>query len=256
MAGELINVYIDGELLCNCYSSEIYFVTSTGLIIKHGTGDVTVAEWTYSGSNQFLGFSKTQGATTAEYGIGSSTQLVFINPTGHIYLYSVEVANPTVTYYKTTSTDLTSVADAIRAKGGTVASLVYPTGFVSAIDNLTADESEVTITLHGETIANDRYRLYFTASDVAKIINAWIVKVEIVSPATNVFVDSSLYTFYVSSKNDSPNSLCYFYMAGTNNKYFTFNPKTGVMVKFCGDDLIYDSENNYYYWVKFNGSSN
>ena len=35
--------------------------------------------------------------------------------------------------YLTTDTELTSVANAIRAKGGTSASLTYPNGFVSAI---------------------------------------------------------------------------------------------------------------------------
>lgn len=35
--------------------------------------------------------------------------------------------------YLTTDTDLTAVADAIRAKGGTSAALEYPDGFVSAI---------------------------------------------------------------------------------------------------------------------------
>ena len=35
--------------------------------------------------------------------------------------------------YLTNTTDLTAVADAIRAKGGTAAQLVYPSGFVSAI---------------------------------------------------------------------------------------------------------------------------
>lgn len=36
--------------------------------------------------------------------------------------------------YLTTDTELTSVADAIRTKGGTSADLTYPTGFVSAIN--------------------------------------------------------------------------------------------------------------------------
>lgn len=36
--------------------------------------------------------------------------------------------------YLTNTTDLTSVADAIRTKGGTTAQLVYPSGFVSAIN--------------------------------------------------------------------------------------------------------------------------
>lgn len=39
----------------------------------------------------------------------------------------------TVKEYLTNTADLTAVADAIRAKGGTAAQLVYPTGFVSAI---------------------------------------------------------------------------------------------------------------------------
>ena len=38
--------------------------------------------------------------------------------------------------YLTTDTDLTAVADAIRAKGGTSAQLAFPAGFVSAIDAL------------------------------------------------------------------------------------------------------------------------
>ena len=38
--------------------------------------------------------------------------------------------------YLTTDTELTSVANAIRTKGGTSASLVYPTGFVTAIQNI------------------------------------------------------------------------------------------------------------------------
>lgn len=38
--------------------------------------------------------------------------------------------------YLTNTADLTAVADAIRAKGGTSAQLVYPTGFVSAIQTI------------------------------------------------------------------------------------------------------------------------
>lgn len=39
-----------------------------------------------------------------------------------------------MTDYLTTDTELTSVANAIRTKGGTSAALTYPTGFVSAIE--------------------------------------------------------------------------------------------------------------------------
>lgn len=40
------------------------------------------------------------------------------------------------TKYLTTDTELTSVANAIRTKGGTSAALTYPAGFVSAIENI------------------------------------------------------------------------------------------------------------------------
>ena len=49
---------------------------------------------------------------------------------------------PVVTYV-TTSTELTSIANAIRTKGGTSAALVYPTGFVSAINDITPDPNYV-----------------------------------------------------------------------------------------------------------------
>ena len=38
--------------------------------------------------------------------------------------------------YLTTDTELTSIANAIRTKGGTQAQLTYPTGFVSAINDI------------------------------------------------------------------------------------------------------------------------
>ena len=52
--------------------------------------------------------------------------------------------------YTTTDTELTSVADAIRLKGGTQSPLVYPTGFVTAIGNIPTgggtDTSDATMT--------------------------------------------------------------------------------------------------------------
>jgi hypothetical protein len=51
------------------------------------------------------------------------------------------------TDYKTTDTELTSIANAIRTKGGTSASLVYPTGFVSAINDISTGGTMVTVTI-------------------------------------------------------------------------------------------------------------
>lgn len=49
--------------------------------------------------------------------------------------------------YLTNGTDLKKVADAIRAKGGTAAQLVYPSGFVSAIQAIqTGDPLQIVVT--------------------------------------------------------------------------------------------------------------
>lgn len=44
--------------------------------------------------------------------------------------------------YLTNTTELTAIADAIRAKGGTTASLVYPNSFVSAIEDIKSGGSD------------------------------------------------------------------------------------------------------------------
>lgn len=55
--------------------------------------------------------------------------------------------------YITNDTELTSIADAIRTKGGTSASLVYPSGFISAINAIptgsSIDVEALTITQNG-----------------------------------------------------------------------------------------------------------
>ena len=50
-----------------------------------------------------------------------------------------------MTDYLTTDTELTSIANAIRTKGGTSASLTYPTGFVDAIDAIPTGGSSSTL---------------------------------------------------------------------------------------------------------------
>lgn len=53
------------------------------------------------------------------------------------------------TDYKTTDTELTSIANAIRTKGGTSAQLTFPSGFISAIEAITSGggASNYTITV-------------------------------------------------------------------------------------------------------------
>lgn len=125
MAGGYI--YINGTYVTDIVM-DTFTVTNTGLL---SSGYVTPV-WTYSGSGTFLGFSTTSGATTPDsnYVIGST-----FTPTSTLYLYSVEATVSNETYI-TSDIDLASVANAIRAKGGTSASLVYPAGYISAINAL------------------------------------------------------------------------------------------------------------------------
>lgn len=60
--------------------------------------------------------------------------------------------------YLTNTADLTAVADAIRAKGGTSAQLVYPAGFVSAIQAIqTGDPLHIVVTTSaGATVTATR----------------------------------------------------------------------------------------------------
>ena len=62
--------------------------------------------------------------------------------------------------YLTTDTELTSVANAIRTKGGTNAQLTFPTGFVTAINNIsTGGTAEVAADLY---TANSGTKAQFT----------------------------------------------------------------------------------------------
>lgn len=61
--------------------------------------------------------------------------------------------------YLTNTTDLTKVAAAIREKGGTSAPLVYPDGFVTAIQSIdtTGGRKPATLTITSSTYTGDRY---------------------------------------------------------------------------------------------------
>ena len=84
--------------------------------------------------------------------------------------------------YLVSDTDLTSVADAIRAKGGTSAQLSFPNGFNTAIANIpsggSSDFTTCTITVINDS--EEAYDLYIPyvveedlSGDPASAANAW-----------------------------------------------------------------------------------
>jgi len=93
--GNFLNIYIDGTLVLSDESvstSSFFGITSTGFKKSSASSNA----WTYSGNLEFLGFSLTQGATTAHdslrvgYTIDGESLYSFTNYTGNLYLYSVE----------------------------------------------------------------------------------------------------------------------------------------------------------------------
>lgn len=93
--------------------------------------------------------------------------------------------------YLTNTTELTAVADAIRAKGGTTASLVYPNGFVSAIENISGGGSAsgllVTITVYANSATADK-----TAQEIYDAVTAGIQPV--IKYSDNYYPPKFIYT--------------------------------------------------------------
>lgn len=101
----------------------------------------------------------------------------------------------------TTSEDLTSIANAIRAKAGTNSSLVYPTGFVSGIQGIEADtwngigansEFVQTIYTNSITLAETNWK-NITPSTTSQVIYD---KIQIVGPQNMITLDNN-YDYYI-----------------------------------------------------------
>ena len=90
--------------------------------------------WSREGYNFLYWNTASDGSGTTYYADAPIPESV--RGTGWPFYAIWEAVAPITEYYKVSSADLTSVADAIRAKSGTSEPLVYPDGFVSAIENI------------------------------------------------------------------------------------------------------------------------
>ena len=77
--------------------------------------------------------SFTDGSPFVWYDDANKTLVFDTAPTGDLLTWLQKNADKYDPEYLTRKSELTSVADAIRAKSGTTAPLVYPDGFVTAI---------------------------------------------------------------------------------------------------------------------------
>lgn len=114
--------------------------TSTSATVGAGSSVNTIApyitdvgdshvNWTRDGYS-FIEWNSSSSGSGISYQPGDSISLK-----NHDTLYAIWEEKP-ATVYLTTDVELTSIANAIRAKVGTSAPLEYPDGFVSAIENI------------------------------------------------------------------------------------------------------------------------
>lgn len=92
---------------------------------------------TYGNIGDVAGMDIGSGDTAFIWGKEAFKTLVFdAAPTGELLAWLQKNADKYDPEYLTRKSELTSVADAIRAKGGTSDPLIYPDGFVTAINNI------------------------------------------------------------------------------------------------------------------------
>lgn len=111
---------------------------------NHTSSDTTTQSYTQSSATftlktiDELGWDAPTGYTFQAWNTaadGSGVTRYPGNTTNSYTWYAIWEQLPAVTY-TTTSTELTTVADAIRAKGGTSAALEWPSGFAQAIADI------------------------------------------------------------------------------------------------------------------------
>ena len=93
--------------------------------------------------------------------------------------------------YMVTDTELTAIADAIRNKNGTTASLAYPAGYITAINDLNSSSTTID-RIYIDTPPN---RIYYTTGDHFDP-TGMIVKIDIIDTSGSYTEIINGYTYY------------------------------------------------------------
>ena len=131
--------------------------------------------------------------------------------------------------YSVSGGDLTSVASAIRTKGGTSAALSFPAGFVTAISNIPTGGSATLITKN--ITANGTYN---ASSDNADGYSS--VTVNVSGGGGGLVYETGTYTL----ASDKTNPTISFANAHTGRPFF---------VMMCDTSANAPSQNSIYYWT-------
>lgn len=132
-----------------------------------------------------IGWSAPSGKSFKEWNISRDGSGTSMNPGTTYFIdtnrYAIwQDADPTK--YLTNDQEITSIADAIRAKGGTSASFVYPTGFVSAINNINTGTDVSDTTATSNDVLSGKY--FYTAAGVKTQGNITTQAAQTITPTT------------------------------------------------------------------------
>lgn len=116
--------------------------------------------------------------------------------------------------YVVNENDLTSIADAIRTKGGTTASLSFPTGFVSAINAIPSGGTGETVTITCDDDPDAVYYIGVRDADDKMYVTSAPFPADFVSESV-VVLETALENIVLEDENGNPVAEIYHLDGGT-----------------------------------------
>ena len=133
--------------------------------------------------------------------------------------------------YKVTDTELTSVANAIRTKGGTQAQLEFPTGFVTAIENIptgVTPTGDISITENGTVDVTNYARA---------IVNVSGSGLEAIEPTARMLTASSIKSSTWYTESGSGNNVIEIYEIDVSKVYTYILGQTTEIIRAALSDV-------------------
>ena len=245
--GIIFNVSVSG------YDEQTGEYSYTSFPIEGGLPSVDSLEWSYS-HHVFKEWNTRSDGSGVSFAVGDyppyDGDYDYESSSYTSLIYAIWEADPT--YYIATDTELTSIADAIRTKGGTSASLEYPTGFVSAIDNIPGSESFIQ-KVHESTVTvntTSTTEINVTNMTVNWPTNKWLYICirDTQVPRNQYFWGSDAFVFADAMERSGATFqyfISYTYAGGSGQAWFVNgsidkSERVGVYVKYVtGNGVIY-----------------
>ena len=188
--------------------------------------------------------SFTDGSPFVWYDDAYKTLVFDTAPTGDLLTWLQKNADKSDPEYLTRKSELTSVANAIRAKGGTSAPLVYPDGFVTAINAITTVSPKlatITFSIASDSAINPHFVFATYISQDKRLINEGGTQSsmqERTSPFTiQTIQDSLLFMYHSGSASLSVSNLSGMQYSNTGCNVFLI-----PQAEICTCELFYPGD--------------